>query len=445
MRVGARDETIRDRRDSMRRATAVCAAAILALCVLTATAFSQGEKRDRVQYEKYYRDPVLEEMAERADSLEAIRDSITAEIEKKWRMIEEQDSKDRRVIRFDFDGVEKPGSPKDFNAPFHFPPVAQHYTSTCWSFGTTSFLESEIKRLSGKETKLSELYTAYWEFVEKARGFVHKRGHQEFPSGSESDAVLIIWRKYGIVPAEAYTGLIEGEKRHDHRAMTREMRRYLEHCREHAYWDEEQVVAHIRTILDAHIGRPPEEFVYKGEKTTPLRFLEEVVNLELNDYVQVMSTSSKPFNEFGEFEVSDNWRPTDTYYNVPLELFYAGIKKATEMGHTVCIGGDVSEPGYNGFEDAAIVPTFDIPPLYIDQDSREFRFYNRTTEDDHGVHLLAHKVVGGRDWYLIKDSARSARHGAHEGYYFYRDDYIKLKMLTYMIHRDVAQEAFGGF
>ena len=430
----------------MRRIVGFCAVGILTLCAVTSGALSQDEeKKDSALYEKYYRDPALKEMAGRTDSLEAIRDSITAEIEEKRRLFDKEKSKDRKVIRFDFSDIEKPGSPEEFDAPFHFPPVAQYYTSTCWSFGTTSFLESEIKRLNGDEVKLSELYTAYWEFVEKARGFVRKRGHQIFPSGSESDAVLIIWEKYGIVPAEAYTGLIAEEDRHDHRAMTREMRRYLEHCREHGYWDEEKVVAHIRFILDAHIGRPPEEFVYNGKKMTPGSFLDEVVRLELDDYVQIMSTISMPFHEFSEFEVPDNWRPTDTYYNVPLELFYECIRKATEMRYTVCIGGDVSEPGYNGFEDAAIVPTFDIPQRYIDQDSREFRFYNKTTEDDHGLHLLAGRVVGDREWYLIKDSARSARHGNHGGYYFYRDDYIKLKMLTYMIHRDVAEQVFEGF
>jgi bleomycin hydrolase len=211
----------------MRRSIGFCLICVLALCALASGALSQEENKDHVRYEKYYRDPTLKEMAARTDSLEAIRDSVTAEIEEIWRVRREQERKNRKVIRFDFEGIEKPGSPGDFEAPFHFPPVAQYYTSTCWSFGTTSFLESEIKRLRGDEIKLSELYTAYWEFVEKARGFVQKRGNQIFPSGSESDAVLIIWEKYGIVPAEAYTGLIAGEDRHDHRAMTREMRRYL--------------------------------------------------------------------------------------------------------------------------------------------------------------------------------------------------------------------------
>ena len=396
-------------------------------------------KRDSVRYEKYYRDPVLKEMAERTDSLDAVTDSITAEIESEWRRRAKEKREERRVIRFDLEGLVKPDSPADFDTPFHFPPVAQYYTNTCWSFGTTSFLESEINRLSGRKIKLSELYTAYWEFVEKARGFVKKRGHQEFPEGSESDAVLIIWQKYGIVPAEAYTGLTGGLERHDHRAMADEMRSYLEYCEEHDYWDEDSVIRHIRQILDRYIGRPPEEFVYNGKRMTPKRFLAEIVKLDLDDYVQVMSTLAQPFFQYGEFEVPDNWRPTDTYLNLPLDRFYTCILAAVDEGYTVCIGGDVSEPGYNGFEDIALVPSFDIPQDFIDQDSREFRFYNRTTQDDHGLHLLARVELDGRDWFLIKDSARASRHGKHEGYLFYRGDYIRLKMLTYLVHRDILE------
>jgi bleomycin hydrolase len=425
-----------------------CVGVVALLAVFAAVAAGAGgeeAKRDTVRYEKYYRDPALKEMAERTDSLDAVRDSVTEEIQSEWKNKRENKADERRVIRFDFGGVEKPGSPAEFDAPFHFPPVAQFYTSACWSFGTTSFLESEIKRLSGREIKLSELFTVYWEFVEKARGFVRSRGNQIFPSGSESDAVLIIWRKYGIVPADAYSGLVGGETQHDHRAMTEEMDNYLEFCRDHGYWDEDMVVEHIREILDRYIGRPPAEFIYKGKRTTPQRFFTEVVRLNLDDYIQLMSTLSEPFYAYGEFEVPDNWRPTATYYNVPLDRYFACITTAAETGHTVCIGGDISEPGYNGFEDAAIVPTFDIPQDFIDQDSREFRFYNRTTEDDHGVHLLAHKRIGDHDWFLIKDSARSARHGKHEGYYFYRDDYIRLKMLTFMVHRDVVERAIPEF
>lgn len=410
----------------------------------TGDLFAQ-KKRDTAKYVKHYSDPVLKRMKEKMDSLQAVADSITAEINRKWKEKKEEEREERKDLRFDFVGVEKPESPGDFDAPFHFPPVPQYYTGTCWSFCTTSFMESEIKRLAGKEIKLSEMHTVYWEYVEKARGYIKKRGHQPFVQGSEADAVLIIWKKYGAVPEYAYHGLVEGREKHNHKIMYRRMKDYLEMVKREGHWNEEANIAHIREILDYHMGPPPEEFKYQDRHYTPLEFMKDVLEVNTGDYVQLMSTISVPFYTRGEFDARDNWRPTADYYNVPLDDFYSIIKKAIREGHTVSIGGDVSEPGYNGFEDAAIIPTFDIPQKYIDQNSREMRIYNNTTTDDHGIHLLAHKRMGERDWFLIKDSARSSRHGKFRGYYFYRGDYIRLKMLTYTVHRDIIEELMPKF
>jgi bleomycin hydrolase len=310
----------------------------------------------------------------------------------------------------------------------------------CWCFSTTSFLESEIKRIHGREVKISELHTIYWEYVEKARGYIRKRGNQPFAQGGESDGVLLIWEQYGAVPAEAYTGLLDGSTKHNHSPLMGDMKSFLELCKKRGYWEEEPILAHIRLMLDEHIGPPPETFEYEGRTMTPAEFYEQVIDIDTSDYIQLMSTLSVPFNTMDSFDVLDNWRPTYTYYNVELDDFYKYIKEAAREGYTVCIGGDVSEPGYFGEEDAAVVPTFDIPGDWIDQHSREMRIYNETTQDDHGVHLLAYKKVKGQDWYLIKDSARSSRRGKFHGYLFYRADYIKLKMLTYMVHKDVLED-----
>ena len=400
---------------------------------------SESGRRDHVKYEKRYRDPVLKSMEHEADSLKAVSDSISTAIQKAHRDADKKKSEEKKSLAFDWTGIPKPESPEEFTMPFHFPPIRQYRTGTCWCFSTTSFFESEINRLSGREIKLSEMHTVYWEYVEKALGYIEKRGCQPFASGSEDDAVSIIWSKYGVVPAEAYSGLAPGKDKYDDVAMVHEMADYLRSQKDHNYWNEATIISQIRAILDRYMERPPEEFEYEGKRYTPKRFLDEVVKLELDDYVQFMSTLSLPFYTKGEYDVPDNWRPTTDYYNVPLDEFYEIITRATDRGYTVAIGGDVSEPGRYGFEDAAIVPTFDIPQGYIDQDSREFRFYNKTSQDDHGVHLLSMKKVGGRDWFLIKDSASSATWGKHNGYYFFRDDYIKLKMLSFMVHRDVAE------
>ncbi|MBN1886086.1 MAG: peptidase C1 [Candidatus Krumholzibacteriota bacterium] len=413
----------------------VCAAVLAAMVAAFPAFEALAGERDRVRYEKPYRDPVLKEMKAEMDSLAALRGAVTDSIDAYWSEIETEKRENRPVIRFDFSELKKPASPDVFDAPFHFPPVAQYYTSTCWCFSATSFLESEIHRLTGREVKLSEMHTVYWETVEKVRGWIEKRGHQPFAGGAESDGVLIIWETYGCMPHAAYPGLV-GTDRHNHSEMNAEIRDYLDMIRDKGHWDEETAVAHVRTILDRHLGAPPESFEWEGESWTPARFFHEVTGIVPGDYVGVMSTLSAPFWRQARFDVPDNWRPTDTYWNLPLDEFMNVIKGAARKGYTMSIGGDVSEPGYYGFEDAAIVPSFDIPGDYIDQDSREFRIRSGVTGDDHGVHLLAWKRVGGRDWFLIKDSARSSRHGEFEGYYFYRDDYIKLKMLTIMVHKD---------
>lgn len=48
------------------------------------------------------------------------------------------------------------------------PVISQGKTGTCWSFSTTSFLESEVKRMTGKDVDLSELYNVRFTYPVKA-------------------------------------------------------------------------------------------------------------------------------------------------------------------------------------------------------------------------------------------------------------------------------------
>src|SRR5262245_47200772 len=50
--------------------------------------------------------------------------------------------------------------------------IDQGATGTCWSFATTSFLESEYQRIHKKEIDLSEMYFARMAYLEKARRYV---------------------------------------------------------------------------------------------------------------------------------------------------------------------------------------------------------------------------------------------------------------------------------
>ncbi len=414
---------------------------VLAMAVALPMAQAQQPHRDHVKYEKRYRDPVLKEMQERDKALEKAAKEKTEEILEKIKAEKKAKKEQAKRLRFDMSGIPRPAGPDAFETKvWYFPPTPQYLTGTCWSFSTTSFMESEVKRLTGQEIKLSEMWTAYWEYVEKIKGWIARRGEQEFGEGSESNALFRIWKQYGVVPRVDYEGTTAEDGRFDHALMHRRLKAFLDWCREQNYWDEKVILTAARAIMDETMGTPPSSVTWQGETYTPKAFLDQVLKVNPDDYVSVMSTLSKPFWTHAEFEVPDNWWHDANYVNVPLDTWYGLILKAIRSGHSMVIGGDVSEPGINGFEDIAVIPTFDIPPAFIDQDSREFRIANRTTGDDHGIHLVGWTHMDGHDWFLIKDSARSSRHGKYKGFYMFRDDFVKLKMLTFSVHKEVLAD-----
>ncbi|MCR4437700.1 MAG: C1 family peptidase [bacterium] len=359
--------------------------------------------------------------------------------------VTEFQGKERLTLTLDFSTLAKPSSVESFAPLFHLPPLSQGRTGTCWAFAATSFFESELRRLGRAETKLSEMYTVYHEYIEKARRFVREKGDSNFAQGSELNAVIERMKQYGAVPASAYPGRKADQEQHDHSKLEREMADYLQFVKSHELWDEEQVLTHIKMTLNKYLGEPPTTITVGKKRMTPREFLANVLRLPLDEYVSVMSTKPEPFYTKAEYKAPDNWWHSKDYYNAPLDEFYAALKKALERGYTAALAADTSEPGKSGENDVAIVPTFDIPPSYINQDSREFRIYNRTTTDDHAIHAVGYQRIGDHDWFLIKDSGSAAFRGEHKGYFFFRDDYVRLKVLVFMVHKDAIPELLAKF
>ena len=125
------------------------------------------------------------------------------------------------------------------------------------------------------------------------------------------------------------------------------------------------------------------------------------------------------------------------------------LKGAIRGGYTMAIGGDVSEAGMDRATQAGMIPSFDIPSGYIDDDARQFRFSNQTTGDDHGMHVVGYLEKDGKDWYLIKDSSSGSRNNDPNspefGFYFFHEDYVKLKMLGFTVHRSVIEDILKKF
>jgi bleomycin hydrolase len=231
--------------------------------------------------------------------------------------------------------------------------------------------------------------------------------------------------------------------------MAGEMKSYLRSVKESSSWDEETAIATIKSIMDHYMGVPPSEITVNGKKLTPVQYLREVVKINPDDYVDILSYTQQPFYKLVEYQVPDNWWHSTEYYNVPLEVYMSALKNAVRKGFTVSIGGDISEPGFDRITQCAVIPDFDIPSANINDDAREFRFTNQTTTDDHGLHLVGYLEKDGKDWYLIKDSGSGSRNNdpnAKEfGYYFFTEDYVKLKMMDFMVHKDAVKEILLKF
>jgi len=336
-----------------------------------------------------------------------------------------------------------PTDPDSYTSQWHNNPISQGNTGTCWCYSTTSFYESEIFRQSGKKVKLSEMYTVYWEYVERARYFVEQRGKMHLGEGSETNAVARMMDMYGAVPIDSYTGLKPGQTYHTHAEMFDELNAYLKGVKERNAWNEAEVVATTRSILDHHLGEVPTSVKVDGKTMTPQEYLKNHLKLKMGEYTNMMSLVKNPYWNKAEYKVPDNWWHSADYNNIPLDDFMGAIKGAIKDGYTISIGGDVSEAGFVSAKNVAVVPTFDIPSEYIDDNARYFRFANKSTTDDHAMHVVGYKVIDGETWFMVKDSGSGSRNCGPDckanGYYFFHEDYVKLKMMTITVHQDAVK------
>jgi bleomycin hydrolase len=357
---------------------------------------------------------------------------------------EKESGGESRRLTMDVSKVARPQGLGEFATLPHLPPIQQYKTGMCWCFGTVSLLESELKRLGRPEVKLSEEFTVYWEYVEKARRFIREKGDSYLGEGSEPGSAIARMKQYGVVRLSDYTGLLDGRTQHNHTALFDEFRAYLAGLKEKNAWDEDKALAGVCAVLDRHLGRPPDKITVSGKPLSPLEFLNSL-GLDLDAYVCFLSFQSFPFYTKGEYKVPDNWWHDANYLNVPLDVFAAAVPAALKKGYSVVFAADIGEPGNRGDANIGIIPSFDIPRTAIDQSSRELRFAEGATTDDHVVHCVGFKEAGPDTWFLVKDSWKTAYLGPVKGYFFYRDDYLKLKVLMIMTHKDAVADVLAKF
>lgn len=332
------------------------------------------------------------------------------------------------------------------------PVISQGRTGTCWSFSTSSFLESEIIRLTGKQIDLSEMYTVRNTYPKKAENFVMRQGKAQFSEGGLAHDVMNSVREFGLVPSEAYNGLFGAEQRHNHAELVAVLTAMLE-----TYIDNpgrklsKKWSKAVDAVLSVYLGDNPERFTFEGKSYNPKSFA-AMTKIKADDYVTITSFNHAPFYDQFILNIPDNWS-YGSFYNVPLDEMLQTVDNALQKGFTVELDCDVSERTFSSKDGVAVIPKNSennikaLQGVYeeknISQEYRQDEFENYTTTDDHLMHITGVlRDQNGTKYYKVKNSwGTDPERNANGGYVYFSESYMRLKTISVMVHKDAVPKS----
>jgi len=343
----------------------------------------------------------------------------------------------------------------------------QSRTGTCWCFATTSFFESELMRMGKGEYDLSEMFIVRYNYIDRLEDNYLRRGKGNLGPGSLAHDWVRVFKEYGMVPEEVYTGINYDSETHNHSELQAFINAIAEipvQRRERS----EQYYEIVNSVLNSYLGEVPASFTYNGTRYNPKSFAESL-DINPDDYVEITSFNHFPFYTKGEVIVPDNWTH-DRMYNVPIDELVEIMDYALENGYTVDWDGDVSERGFSHANGVAINPdvqkmedlsgtdrarfenmaggrgdqgySFDkpLPEIDVTQEIRQEGYENFTTTDDHLMHVTGIvKDQNGTKYYITKNSWGTDRN-KFGGYLNMSESYVKAKVIFIMVHKDAVPD-----
>ncbi|MBM3165798.1 MAG: aminopeptidase [Bacteroidetes bacterium] len=357
------------------------------------------------------------------------------------------------------------GSSYQFTKVYHLdatPVQSQGKTGTCWSFSGLSFFESELIRKGGQADLLSEMFVVRKSYENKADKFIRMDGKINFGEGGAFHDIPWVIKNHGIVPYEVYNG-VNSTDAYDHTEFFEVLNGAMQGLLK-ALGNNNTISTNwksgINGLLDAYLGKDIKEFEWKGKKHTPQSYALSI-GLNMDEYVSLTSfTNHAPYSKC-QLAIPDNYNWGDSY-NVGLDDLMSTVENALSAGYTVAWGADVSEKGFSFKNGIALVPA-DANTIQVSgRDNRTFNdagadrssnafltpgkeqtitvevrqkgYDNKTTTDDHGMHIVGlYKDQNGTKYLLVKNSWGTNNYP--KGYLYVSEAYFRYKTINIYLNK----------
>ncbi len=356
----------------------------------------------------------------------------------------------------------------------------QKSSGRCWMYTGLNVLRAKvIEKYKLDGFQFSHNYLFFYDQLEKANLFYNGMIETAFlplddrkvewllknpiGDGGQWTGVVDLVTKYGLVPESA---MPETHQSDNTRMMSRLIKRKMREdgmelrklgqskmAKESVLQIKKEKLTEIYQILAYSLGEPPVDFLWqykdtdsnisKAKKYTPEEFYQEVLDINLNDYVMIMDNPTLEYGKLYEIEYDrhtqegSNWK----YINIKADQIKKYAVKSLQANEGMYFSCDVGKQleSKKGFLD---VNTYDYSSLFgvdfgMDKKTRIQTYESGST---HGMALMGVNILDDNttDKWLLENSWGKK---GHNGYLIMTDEWFNEYMFRLVVDKRFLDEA----